>query len=111
MTPTPTKEKEQNRKNNRETNREHSPNTNNANHGGHTNKKANRHNENENTKPDLVRELFLRMGCRCLGQTGKRLPDAEQQKHRETIQSFVTNRNLEGGIEYVENIDFTYILF
>lgn len=71
----------------------------------------NRHSENENTKPDFVRELFLRMGCRCLGQTGKRLPEHELQKHREAIQEFVTSRNIDGGIAYVENLDFTYILF
>lgn len=75
-------------------------------------RKGNRHSDNqENTRPDYVRELFLRMGCRCLGQTGRRLPQAEQQKHREAIQTFVSSRNLEGGIAYVENLDFTYILF
>lgn len=75
-------------------------------------RKGNRRSDNnENTKPDLVRELFLRMGCRCLGQTGRRLPQQESQKHRETIQEFVNTRNIEGGIAYVENLDFTYILF
>lgn len=70
-------------------------------------KRSRRSNRQEDSRPDLVRELCIRINSRSLGQTGRRVPNKMiQQEYKEVMQAFVEDQNIDGAIAYIEALDF-----